>query len=146
MNIYMDGKNVGWLLYLAMGFVALGIAFLLSHKITSMLKIKSTANGGLIISGITLILAGFVMFIVVNRSSLSLDDIKMGERWLNECQLLETNINNGLFDEPTNKVNCNGVIENIPKYSYDDYTTEWLLYHQRNENLKHAGLTSKLSS
>ncbi|MBL2043904.1 hypothetical protein ELE95_29975, partial [Klebsiella pneumoniae] len=123
MNIYMDGKNVGWLLYLAMGFVALGIAFLLSHKITSMLKIKSTANGGLIISGITLILAGFVMFIVVNRSSLSLDDIKMGERWLNECQLLETNINNGLFDEPTNKVNCNGVIENIPKYSYDDYTT-----------------------
>ncbi len=27
MNIYMDGKNVGWLLYLAMGFVALGIAF-----------------------------------------------------------------------------------------------------------------------
>ncbi len=131
----MDGKNVDWLLYLAIGFVAFGITFLLSHRISSILKIHRTGNGVLIYSGITLILAGFVLFVVVKRSSLSIEDIKMGERWLNECQLLETNINSGLFDEPTNKVSCYGVIENITKSSYDDYTTEWLLYQQRNENL-----------
>lgn len=135
MNIYMDGKNVDWLLHVAIGFVVFGTAFLLSHRISSILKKHQTSNDVLIYSGIALILAGFVLSIVVKRSSLSIEDIKMGERWLNECQLLETNINSGFFDEPTNKLNCYGVIENIPKYSYDDYTTEWLLYQQRNENL-----------
>jgi len=37
------------------------------------------------------------------------------------CKLIEENINNGLFQENTNKLDCNGVIKNIPVGKYDEY-------------------------
>ncbi|MEX0425937.1 hypothetical protein KDV38_19810, partial [Providencia rettgeri] len=41
-----------------------------------------------------------------------------GQYYLSECQLIETNIDNGLFQSNTNKLKCGDVIKNV---SVDEY-------------------------
>lgn len=47
-----------------------------------------------------------------NDSSKDLIDIS-------QCKLLEENNYNGIFSENTNKLDCNGVIKNVPISEYD---------------------------
>lgn len=44
----------------------------------------------------------------------------LGFKYSKECKLIETNIDNGLFSANTNKIECNGVIDNV---NMDDYNT-----------------------
>lgn len=46
------------------------------------------------------------------------ESINKGEHYTTQCQLIETNIDNGLFQPNTNKLNCGDVIENV---SVDEY-------------------------
>ena len=38
---------------------------------------------------------------------------------ISQCKLLEENNYNGIFSENTNKLDCNGVIKNVPISEYD---------------------------
>ncbi|MEX0425903.1 hypothetical protein KDV38_19600 [Providencia rettgeri] len=44
--------------------------------------------------------------------------VSKGEYYATQCQLIETNIDNGLFQPNTNKLKCGDVIENV---SVDEY-------------------------
>ncbi|HEM8139310.1 TPA: hypothetical protein U2M34_002205 [Providencia rettgeri] len=46
------------------------------------------------------------------------EDVSKGKYYATQCQLIETNINNGLFQPNTNKLKCGDVIENV---SVDEY-------------------------
>ena len=78
----------------------------------------SEGNTSRVIGSLTLMVIvgglGMVVDYVVNQKSL--DD--KGQYYLSECQLIETNIDNGLFQSNTNKLKCGDVIENV---SVDEY-------------------------
>ncbi|MBW3117579.1 hypothetical protein [Providencia rettgeri] len=44
--------------------------------------------------------------------------VSKGEYYATQCQLIETNIDNGLFQPNTNKLKCGDVIENV---TIDEY-------------------------
>lgn len=46
------------------------------------------------------------------------DDVKNGEVW-SQCKLLEENSYNGTFSENVNKIECKGLIKNIPISTYN---------------------------
>nr|WP_181375481.1 hypothetical protein [Pectobacterium carotovorum]ALG88491.1 Hypothetical protein [Pectobacterium carotovorum] len=46
------------------------------------------------------------------------ESIIKGEYYSTQCQLIETNIDNGLFQSNTNKLKCGDVIENV---TVDEY-------------------------
>lgn len=45
-------------------------------------------------------------------------NVSKGEYYATQCQLIETNIDNGLFQPNTNKLKCGDVIENV---TVDEY-------------------------
>lgn len=44
--------------------------------------------------------------------------VSKGEYYATQCQLIETNIDNGLFQPNTNKLKCGDVIENVTVDGY----------------------------
>ncbi|RLM11849.1 hypothetical protein BIY27_12260 [Gibbsiella quercinecans] len=43
----------------------------------------------------------------------------LSEHWINDCRLLETNIDKGFFSPEQNRLQCGDVIENVNKDDYD---------------------------
>lgn len=43
----------------------------------------------------------------------------LSRHWINDCQLLETNIDKGFFSPAQNRLQCGDVIENVSKADYD---------------------------
>ncbi|WP_241576734.1 hypothetical protein [Rosenbergiella collisarenosi] len=72
--------------------------------------------------GAVMILAGIVLFFG-NEIIDSLDDPTPQQiedaRALSKCKLIEENIPHGYFSSNTNRLNCNGVIKNIPTSDYN---------------------------
>ncbi|EOE1546025.1 hypothetical protein ACJ9E6_004104 [Providencia rettgeri] len=54
-----------------------------------------------------------------------------GQYYLSECQLIETNIDNGFFQSNTNKLKCGDVIENV---SVDEYQEAIKAYKKSQAN------------
>lgn len=46
--------------------------------------------------------------------------VELGMHYQTQCKLIETNIDNGLFSANTNKIECNGITDNV---NMDDYNT-----------------------
>ncbi|WP_272662651.1 hypothetical protein [Providencia sp. PROV111] len=46
--------------------------------------------------------------------------LELGEYYSTQCQLIETNIDNGLFQSNTNKLKCGDVIENVTVSDYKE--------------------------
>lgn len=70
---------------------------------------------------------GFLLPILIilafTSYSLGLDKrekISAGDYYTNKCKLIETNISNGFLSSNTNRLDCNGVIENV---NVDDYNS-----------------------
>lgn len=47
-------------------------------------------------------------------------NVSKGEYYAMQCQLIETNIDNGLFQPNTNKLKCGDVIENVTVDEYQE--------------------------
>lgn len=49
------------------------------------------------------------------------DDIpeKQARHWVNDCRLVEKNIDNGLFSSEQNRLQCGDVVENVNADDYD---------------------------
>lgn len=81
---------------------------------------------------ILLVLVFALGFAFINYESLSKviqareqEQVKQGGYYLNQCKLLEVNIDNGFFSSATNKLNCDGTIVNIDKYNYDELVSKY---------------------
>lgn len=48
------------------------------------------------------------------------EQITQGDYFINQCKLLEVNIDNGFFSSATNRLDCNGTLINIVKSEYDE--------------------------
>ncbi|WP_158414431.1 hypothetical protein, partial [Klebsiella pneumoniae] len=46
----------------------------------------------------------------------------------NDCKTLEVNIPTGAFTSPVNKLDCDGIIINVPGERYYAYIHQWELY------------------
>jgi hypothetical protein len=43
-----------------------------------------------------------------------MDELEAGRHWKNDCNTLEVNIPTGAFTSPVNKLDCDGIIINVP--------------------------------
>lgn len=66
---------------------------------------------------IIIIIMVFIYFIAFGGENKT-EKISKGEYYSTQCQLIETNIDNGLFQPNTNKLKCGDVIENV---TVDEY-------------------------
>lgn len=68
---------------------------------------------------------GVVPLIVLGGYSLLFypghDDIpeKQARHWVNDCRLVEKNIDNGFFSSQQNRLQCGDVVENVNAADYD---------------------------
>ncbi|EMA4783766.1 hypothetical protein U3C50_003540 [Providencia rettgeri] len=71
--------------------------------------------------GKAVVLVLVIMLIIGLNNTLYTDkaeNVSKGEYYTTQCQLIETNIDNGLFQSNTNKLKCGDVIENV---TVDEY-------------------------
>lgn len=47
------------------------------------------------------------------------DQIELGKHWKTECKLIELNVYNGFLSNKTNRLNCDGVINNVSTADYN---------------------------
>ncbi|WP_058914088.1 hypothetical protein [Entomohabitans teleogrylli] len=59
----------------------------------------------------------YVLFF--NTVSHEVSQAQQQQHWKNDCRLLETNIDKGLFSPAQNRLQCGDVIENVSKDDYD---------------------------
>lgn len=92
------------------------ILFIVSCALVAWSMFKNNENlfNISIISTIALF-AGIIITIITPTYD---DDVKNGEFW-SQCTLLEENSYNGTFSENVNKIECKGLIKNIPISSYN---------------------------
>nr|WP_277420891.1 hypothetical protein [Klebsiella michiganensis] len=84
------------------------------------------------LNGICLILfvIGVVgaMAMVATIHSFSMDELEAGRHWKDDCRTLEVNMPTGAFTSPVNKLDCDGIIINVPGGQYYSYIHQWELY------------------
>ncbi|HIH4072945.1 TPA: hypothetical protein ACYSCA_005543 [Klebsiella variicola] len=71
---------------------------------------------------------GFCGMFVISIHSFSMDELEAGRHWKDDCRTLEVNMPTGAFTSPVNKLDCSGVIINVPQGQYDVYIHQWELY------------------
>ncbi|SYL01125.1 Uncharacterised protein [Klebsiella pneumoniae] len=71
---------------------------------------------------------GFCGMFVISIHSFSMDELEAGRHWKNDCKTLEVNIPTGAFTSPVNKLDCDGIIINVPGERYYAYIHQWELY------------------
>lgn len=70
------------------------------------------------ISGISAVLCFAGVFTSILIPTYNDEDIKAGEA-LAACKIVEENAYNGLFSDNVNKIDCDGIIKNIPVNTYN---------------------------
>ena len=130
---YLEGNNVEWLIGVFLIIFVIGVAGALAmFVIPEKINLRVCRANLFFVSALMAIVA-FVMFIVFTSRSFTVDDLEAGRHWKNDCKLLEVNISTGTFTESVNKLDCAGVIINIPKVQYDEYIRQWELYKAKNK-------------
>lgn len=65
------------------------------------------------------------MLIAFTCVSFSMDELEAGRHWEDDCRTLEVNMPTGAFTSPVNKLDCDGIIINVPEGQYDEYIRQW---------------------
>lgn len=71
---------------------------------------------------------GFSGMFVISIHSFSMDELEAGRHWKDDCKTLEVNMPTGAFTSPVNKLDCDGIIINVPGGQYYSYIHQWELY------------------
>ncbi|EKT62632.1 hypothetical protein OO9_18481 [Providencia alcalifaciens Dmel2] len=101
-----------------MAFPMLLVAvFLLGLLLVGATKEGETKNR---ISFTVIIISTLSLFILAFCFDSQTEAISKGEYYSTQCQLIETNINNGVFFLNTHKLKCGDVIENVTVDEYQD--------------------------
>ncbi|HBM7345280.1 TPA: hypothetical protein L2B26_005405 [Klebsiella oxytoca] len=130
---YLDGSNITWLSYVCLflflaGFVAALAVFVIPEKIN--LRVH---RGNTFIFSVLITVVAFITIFVFTSRSFTMDELEAGKHWKSDCKLLEVNIPTGTFTDTVNKLDCAGVIINVPKIQYDGYIRQWELYKDKNK-------------
>ncbi|WP_228297638.1 hypothetical protein [Raoultella ornithinolytica] len=133
MNAFYYGINLGWIagIFLAL-FIVGGILAASMCAIPQKYQSRLNAGNTFIWSSLAAVvgLAGILPILIM---TVSMDDLEAGKHWQTECKLMEVNIRDGAFSEAVNKLDCAGVIINIPSEKYYRYISEWQLYKAKNK-------------
>ncbi|HFE0682137.1 TPA: hypothetical protein ACF67T_004503 [Escherichia coli] len=100
--------------YFAIPYIILFMLSCLSAVWSALTENEKTFN----ISGILAVLcfSGIITSIMI--PTYNDEDIKAGEA-LAACKIVEENAYNGLFSDNVNKIDCDGIIKNIPVNTYN---------------------------
>ena len=130
---YLEGNNIDWLIGVCLIICVIGVVGALAmFVIPEKINLRVCRANVFFFSALMAVVA-FVILIVFTSESFTMDELEAGRHWGNDCKLLEVNIPTGTFTEPVNKLDCAGVIINIPKVQYDAYIRQWELYKAKNK-------------
>lgn len=133
MNAFYYGINLGWIVGIFVALFVVGIILAASMcALPKRYHFRFNIGNTFIWSSLAAIvgLAGMITTLIM---AVSMDDLEMGKHWKTECKLLEVNVETGTFSDPVNKLDCSGVIINVPAKSYYRYIYEWGLYEVKNK-------------
>ena len=130
---YLEGNNIDWLIGVCLILFVIGVVGALAmFVIPEKINLRVCRANVFFFSALMAVVA-FVILIVFTSESFTMDELEAGRHWGNDCKLLEVNIPTGTFTEPVNKLDCAGVIINIPKVQSDAYIRQWELYKAKNK-------------
>ena len=127
-DLYLEGNNISWLAGVCLLLFVIGVVGVLAMFVIPEKFNLRVCRANLFFFSALMAVVAFVMLIVFSSQSFTMDDLEAGRHWKNDCKLLEVNIPTGSFTEPVNKLDCAGVIINIPGVQYDEYIRQWELY------------------
>lgn len=133
MHAFYNGINLGWVagIFIAL-FVTGGVQAASMCVLPERYHFRFN-KGNIFIWGALAAITGLAGMITILIMTVSMDDLKTGKHWKTECQLMEVNIQTDTFSEPVNKLDCAGVILNVPAKSYYRYIAEWQWYEAKNK-------------
>jgi len=65
------------------------------------------------------VISAVVLYYLFSVSTSYESAAKQSHHWINDCRLLEKNIENGYFSSPQHRLLCGDVIENVRASEYD---------------------------
>ena len=130
---YLEGDNIEWLIGVCLILFVIGVVgalamFVIPEKIN-----LRVCRANVFFFSALMAVVSLAMLIVFTSESFSMDELESGRHWKNDCQLLEVNIPTGSFTAPVNKLDCAGIIINVPRLQYDEYIRQWELYKDKNK-------------
>ena len=130
---YLEGSNITWLNVLCILFFVIGVVGALAMFVIPDKFNLRGCRANLFFFSALMAVVSLAMLIVFTSESFSMDELESGRHWKNDCQLLEVNIQTGSFTSPVNKLDCAGIIINVPRLQYDEYIHQWELYKDKNK-------------
>ncbi|EMX0833531.1 MULTISPECIES: hypothetical protein [Raoultella] len=130
---YLEGSNITWLNGLCILLFVIGVVGALAMFVIPDKFNLRVCRANLFFFSALMAVVSLAMLIVFTSESFSMDELESGRHWENDCQLLEVNIQTGSFTSPVNKLDCAGIIINVPRLQYDEYIHQWELYKDKNK-------------
>ena len=130
---YLEGDNIEWLIGVCLILFVIGVVGALAMFVIPDKFNLRVCRANLFFFSALMAVVSLAMLIVFTSESFSMDELESGRHWKNDCQLLEVNIQTGSFTSPVNKLDCAGIIINVPRLQYDEYIHQWELYKDKNK-------------
>ena len=130
---YLEGDNIEWLIGVCLILFVIGVVGALAMFVIPDKFNLRVCRANLFFFSALMAVVSLAMLIVFTSESFSMDELESGRHWKNDCQLLEVNIPTGSFTAPVNKLDCAGIIINVPRLQYDEYIRQWELYKDKNK-------------
>lgn len=130
---YLYGNNIGWLLTLVLLFFFVGGVIALAMLVIPKRYNVFFHRGYVFVISAFFSIAGIVSLAVLSSMTFTLDELETGRHWRNDCKIMEENIPTGTFTDSVNKLDCAGVIINIPTQTFNAYTSQWEMYKDNKE-------------
>lgn len=126
---YLEGNNIDWLIGVFLILFVIGVVGALAMvAIPEKFNLRVNRGDTFIYSALIASVA-FAILVVFTSESFTMDELEAGRHWKNDCKLLEVNIPTGTFTDSVNKLDCAGIIINVPVSQYDAYISQWELYN-----------------
>ena len=111
---YILGHNVAWLNGICLILFVIGVVGALA-MVAIPEKFNLRVNrGDTFIYCALIAVVGFSGMFVISIHSFSMDELEAGRHWKDDCRTLEVNMPTGAFTSPVNKLDCDGIIINVP--------------------------------
>lgn len=128
---YFEGNNIDWFICLCLFLVVICVVNALAMFVIPEKFSLQVSRGKILVCSALTGCFSFITLVVFASQSFTMDELDVGRYWKNDCKLLEVNIPTGAFTEPVNKLECAGVIVNVPVAQYEEYILQWELYKDK---------------
>lgn len=128
MNAFYYGTNLGWVAGVFLALFVVGCILAASMFAIPEKYLARFNTGNTFIWSSLAAVVGLGGIITILIMTVSQDALEVGRHWKTECRLKEANIQTGAFSDRVNKLDCAGIIINVPSAQYYRYISEWELY------------------